>query len=559
MGEVGETTVWRSGRDETARPIAIIMDTVPWIQKRLNKQDKIMGEILKPDFTRSLLHPSEWEEGGETVQKRDVEEDTHEVKNHKFLNFPNHVYPRILLLFQSQMLYFVLGGGYYSFPMWLNQILPNHVAISDQDQSLLGGIIYVSLGLCGMLIMYFKSYQIGKVREFFALTLFGTVNVSVAWFIIVWLVWSAWTSSHAIWQVWLAMVLIGLGVGTFYMVLLGELLMLIKQHWHFLFVGVTSVMFSLGAVVGLALKLIMSDKDWIMMAFFINVLSVWLISAVAIVGHRYLFASDQEIASLGQHTQSTSPISTVQLMNDLVSWRRAYDAEQLLSNACDVSSLQFYLIFVSYLLYTAVGTAFMANLGPLTSNNDDTLGNVRSQVIVMIWAAIGQTVGRILVPVYTNYIKRHYDHVFRGVKTELSAKQAAAKQSIINNRTILSISLAISVLFTVSLLVLRFSKISFIVATTSMSVGYGAMWSVSSSFPMFFPGFDFTYLMCVQQVFGAFATLSFVLLISLLKFDNAETFEALLVVSVATVVVTIFALVSRISTEPSMERFEKLH
>eukprot|EP01033_Poteriospumella_lacustris_P000848 gene848-607_t len=407
--------------------------------------------------------------------------------------------------------------------------------------------------------MHFKSYQIGKVREFFALTLFGTMNVSATWIIIAWLVWSAWTSSHAIWQVWLAMVLIGLGIGIFYMVLFGELLMLIKQPWHFLFVGMSSVMFSLGAVVGLALKLIMNDKDWVMMAFFFNVLSVWFIFSVAFVGYGSLFASEQEIASLGQHAQSATPISTVQLMTDLVSWRRAYTTEQLLSNPCDVSSLQFYLIFASYLLSTAVGTAFMANLGILTSSNDDTVGNVRSQVIVMIWAAIGQTVGRILVPVYTNYIKRHYDHVFRGVTTKLSTKQAAVKQSIINNRTILSISLAISVLFTASLLVLRFSAtISFIVATTFMSVGYGAMWSVASAFPMFFPGFDFTYIMCIQQVFGALATLSFVLLISMLKFDNAQTFEALLVVSVATVVVTISALASRVLKEPSMERFEEL-
>eukprot|EP01042_Synura_sphagnicola_P026120 gene26120-33639_t len=49
--------------------------------------------------------------------------------------------------------------------------------------------------------------------------------------------------------------------------------MLIKQPWHFLYVGMSSVMFSLGAVVGLALKLIMNDKDWVMMAFFFNVLS----------------------------------------------------------------------------------------------------------------------------------------------------------------------------------------------------------------------------------------------------------------------------------------------
>jgi hypothetical protein len=296
-----------------------------------------------------------------------------------------------------------------------------------------------------------------------------------------------------------------------------------------------------------------------MMAFFFNLLSVWLIFLVAFFGHGVLFATDEEMASIVQPAHAITPISTGRLMVGLVTWKRRLTSEQLLNNVCDVSSPMFFLIFGSYLLSTAVGTAFMANLGVLTSSNDDTEDNVHAQVIVLIWAAGGQTLGRILVPVYTNYVKRHYDHLF-GDKFLLSARQLAAKHSIINNRTILSISLFISLLFTVSLLVLRFSQsVSFIVATTFMSVGYGAMWSVSSAFPMFFPGFDFTWIMCFQQVFGAMATLTFVLCISLNKFNNAETFEALLVVSIATVVVTVGAFVSRVSAEPTHERFEALH
>jgi hypothetical protein len=395
--------------------------------------------------------------------------------------------------------------------------------------------------------------------EFLTLMMFGTVNVSATWFILVWLVWSAWTSSHAIWQVWLAMVLIGLGIGTFYMSLLGELMKLIRPSWHFLFLGVCSVMFSAGSVVALSLKLVMNDKDWMMMSFFFNLLSVWMIFLVVFFGHKVLFATDEEMGSIAQPDHGTTPISTGQLMTDLVTWKRRFTPEQLLNNACDVSSPMFYLIFGSYLLSTAVGTAFMANLGVLTSSNDDTEDNVHAQVIVMIWAAGGQTLGRILVPVYTKYVKRHYDLVF-GMSTALTARQLAAKHSIINNRTILSITLFISLLFTASLLTLRYSEsVSFIVATTFMSVGYGAMWSVSSAFPMFFPGFDFTWIMCFQQVFGAMATLSFVLCISASKFNNAETFEALLIVSIATVIVTFGALTSRGLAEPTHARFQALN
>lgn len=482
--------------------------------------------------------------------------------NHGILQFPSYRFVRLVFVVFAQFLYFVLGAGYYCFPMWLNQIIPNHVAISLQDQSLMGGMTYASLGLCGTLIIYFKTLKLEKTRELIVLSLCGSINVSVTWFILTWLVWSTSSSYHEVWQVWLSMVLLGLGIGVFYMVFLGEVLKLIHPSWHFLYLGVSSVMFSAGSIVGLSLKLSMSGKDWMMMVCFFNILAVWLAFFAVLFCHSFLLATDEEMASIAPppHTEEGTHITTPQLLKDLAFGERHFTSYQLLTNGvCDLSSTQFRLLITSFTFMCSVGTAFMANLGVLTSSNDTTEDNHRAEVIVLIWAASGQTLGRILVPLYTFHVKRHYDHLFGDVSL-LSSRQIAAKQSITNNRTVLVITQTICALFCASLIALRFlPSVSFIVATTFMSVGYGSMWSISSSFPVFFPSFDFTLLLCFQQVLGAVGTVSFVLFISLCKLNNAGTFLALLVASLAALLFSSLSLVSRVRTEPTEKYFVALN
>ena len=44
-----------------------------------------------------------------------------------------HCFIRLSFLILSQILIFVLGGGFYTFPMWLNFILPDYMSLSRSE------------------------------------------------------------------------------------------------------------------------------------------------------------------------------------------------------------------------------------------------------------------------------------------------------------------------------------------------------------------------------------------------------------------------------------------
>ncbi len=51
------------------------------------------------------------------------------------LSFNQHVYVRSFFLVLAQLMFFVLGAGFYTFPMWLNFILPDYLSLSRAELS----------------------------------------------------------------------------------------------------------------------------------------------------------------------------------------------------------------------------------------------------------------------------------------------------------------------------------------------------------------------------------------------------------------------------------------
>jgi hypothetical protein len=64
------------------------------------------------------------------------------------------------------MAYFVEGGCYYSFPMWLNNILPEFVSLSREEITFLGGLTYIALGAVGALLLWHSSLNWERKTEF---------------------------------------------------------------------------------------------------------------------------------------------------------------------------------------------------------------------------------------------------------------------------------------------------------------------------------------------------------------------------------------------------------
>jgi hypothetical protein len=101
-----------------------------------------MDQIDSDNLRTHLLHPLE-RFGGETDDKKlvhfsDISNNKNNLATSGYLKYKEHKIVRGLYIMMSQLLYFTLGAGYYSFPMWLNQIITKHVDITRETQSILG-------------------------------------------------------------------------------------------------------------------------------------------------------------------------------------------------------------------------------------------------------------------------------------------------------------------------------------------------------------------------------------------------------------------------------------
>jgi hypothetical protein len=79
-----------------------------------------------------------------------------------------------------------------------------------------------------------------------------------------------------------------------------------------------------------------------------------------------------------------------------------------------------------------------------------------------------------------------------------------------------------------------------------------------SLFPLFFPGFNFMVSLATFQISGAMGTLALTAVVAGGEFNNEQTFVALLVVAVATLVVTLWLLADRLRTEPTGDMMDRL-
>jgi hypothetical protein len=452
--------------------------------------------------------------------------------------------------FSCCSLYFHIGAGYYSFPMWLNQILTNRVDMSRSELSLFGGTTYVSLGLCGTVLLWFSSFKLEELIEFKTLSAFGLVIMSLAWVILVWLVRTSDDVSDDVGLVGLAMVFIGLAAGTFYILWFGQVLKIVKLQWIFLYNNTTSMVFTAGATFYLTLKLFMKSRDWMLMVAIAQLAVLYTVVAWVFWKPELIFErkrpalhtnSDDSDEQLVDHTNdnaaSSSNTSTLQMLLDLFFWRHKTGSNE----QHDVSCRQFYLIVGCYTSVMAVSTSFMANLGPLTSNNDTTSDSSRAELLVMIYVAAGQTFGRFLVSVIMHAVNEYLE------KRQISATAAMRMK----NDTSLVLTLVIGVVIAAALICLKFVEhASFTVMSTVISVAYGMTWSVVSGYPSFFYKFDFKQVLSMFQIFGAAGTLSLVLLISVMQLGNTATFTVLLIGSLTTTLLSILALADRWASTP---------
>jgi hypothetical protein len=422
---------------------------------------------------------------------------------------------------------------------------------------------------------------------------------------------------------------LGLGIGTFYMVWFGKVLTIVSEKWHFLYIAIANVVMAVGATIALTLKLYMPGTEWMVMMIVIIFLLMYTDVGLAFFRYDQLFSPDDsendgvkyhevignpatnnndsynlrerlldtenETESANRHfhddgssssdnddplnrpfttQQQSQQQSTSQLLTDLLFWRRQTMTKlDLAHDECDVTSRQFYLIMASFVLVNATGTTFMANLGPITSNDSETEGSARSQVIVIVWACAGQVLGRIAVPLITFFINKNHSHSTPPRSTVVAVgvgggnnnnnnnnnsiddqTRAATRQSRLRNRTTLSFTFVIGMVFVISILLLNYlSNVSFVVASTTISVGYGMMWCTVSSYPLFFPLRHFTNIFSIMQMCGSCGTLLFTSLVSALDLDNHSIFVALLCSSISTVICTSLTFADRLSTEASLE------
>ena len=130
-------------------------------------------------------------------------------------------------------------------------------------------------------------------------------------------------------------------------------------------------------------------------------------------------------------------------------------------------------------------------------------------------------------------------------------RQREVTQLKIRNRLTLSLTLFIGFVFFIVLLILRYSgSMPFVLATAITSGAYGSMWVVNNTFPLFIPKYNFAVLLSFFQFFGMFSMIVLVVLITLLKLDNDGVFVLLVIVAVATIVITLITFAKRLATEP---------
>lgn len=483
-----------------------------------------------------------------------------------WLSVQEHKGLRVGFILGSILLFTVLGLQYYSFPMWLNQIVADNQSLSREALAVLGGSAYVALGVFGGMLLGFKKLVPDRHHGFRALSIFAAISISTSWGLMYWLATTPeHVRDHAVIITFL-MIFIALSVGVFYMVWFGgEIMRLMNPRYHFVFIAIGNIVFSGGAVIGLCARLVMGPRDWMLMTFLIVTATATTAVFLAVYNQHSILApdvlpSEPEHAEAGRrysidsfnssHASYHDPddkdfgfTATIKLIKDLLSWKRPTPAPD-----CDVTSVQFYFLMMSYVLVSCMSTTFMANLGALISeasdgedDDKDDAEDHRRHTIILILSAVGQTIGRTFVAAAQYYadhaVAEHVDMEKRQVR--------------VRNRSILLITLLIAGLFILSLLFLHFVKggIDFASASTIISMAYGMMWCITSNFPSFIVKYDFSTLLSFMQICGATGTLVMTALVAGLELNNSGVFTLLFILSTFSAAATLIAFVLRVRAE----------
>lgn len=498
---------------------------------------------------------------------------------HGFFKYEGDQVLRGAFLLVAQLLFATIGAGYYTFPIYLNQVIADHVSLSESELSILGATSYISLGTFAFVYLLFNKLRLSRHDSFRILTLFGLACVVLVWCVFYWLVTSERSAGgHSFGTVLAMMFLIGQGCGVFYMVWFSELLQLVSDKKQFVYIATSNVAFVFLAMLAAVAKLHMGQTAWMRMLFLGNVIVPTASVAFVFAFQRRIFARPPPPPAGCAGAEMASSADTVQVLVDLLLGRRKMTAALLLQDPlCDVSSRQFLLIIAAYLLVLAMSTTFMANLGNMAANSDseddgnDDGSSDRDEVTVIVWSCAGQIAGRSLVPLVTYafdkaMLQRELLPVEaeEGIEVHILPADAdkpsrvidkeAVRLSRVRNRTTLWLTMAIAVLFIVSLLTLQALPhlMSFLAASTTISVGYGMMWCVTSGYPLFLGRYDYGIVLAFFQGLGSFGTLIFATLVTALNLNNAGLFTALLIAAVLTLLVTLLAYLDRLSTEPKL-------
>lgn len=474
----------------------------------------------------------------------DKQESQFEESGDGILLHEEHKSLRMTFLIVSQALFFILGAGFYSFPMWLNFILPNHVHLTRQALTLLGSAPFIGLlGISGALILWFNSLKFDKTTEFLIMTTVGGVCTALAWILLYVLVQDTPEdhNSQNISLICFVLILLGNAVGVYFTVWLGKLFPLIKPKYTFVFSACCNLSFAGGSIASLSLKLIMTVEAWISFMTLLQVTAV-------VTSFMFVYLFSKQILIHSDHLPTTE-VSTKKLITELLLWKRQFDKETLATKDCEVRSSQFYSMLFAFTTSCALATSFMANLGPLLSANSDTSDNFRAEVIVLIWASVGQTVARLIIP----YVARQIDWYMSTSTEQVTKRDREIVQLRIRNRLTLSFTFVIGLIFFVFLLALRLSdRIPFIFASSVVSGAYGSMWVINNTFPLFFPGYNFSVLLSFFQFFGMAGMMVCIVVISALDLNNNSVFVLLLIVAIIAMLGTVAAAFDRWLTEPNV-------
>jgi hypothetical protein len=455
----------------------------------------------------------------------------------KYFASPKHVGIRAAFACIALLSFIVNGASCYAFPLLLTQILPDIVHLTTSQISFLGGMIYISLGVSGAILLISKKANLPPVTEFVFWTVAASLIAVIPWVLLYWIVTTPKSAScHNAGVVVVALLCQGFASGILFNIWGMYLILLFKERYVPFVIIAINIAYPLGAILVFAAKYSLSGKDWVFMELILQ-------GSFYAVGVIFSIAYRNEVLNLPEpvaHDGSMLP-STMTMIGELLTGKRKNvplldDAENSPFGGlgdCNVTSFQFYFIALTYFLFNSVGSAFMANIGPLTAHDDNSSAGEKKQLGIFIAAMIGQLVGRTLMPVLYMAVE-WFCMPTRPAEMTNDLVWSEYSQRVLVTWRNLGLTIAVCVVFIVCLLLLQLiPSFPYIFAFTIISMGYGMMWVITTNYPTFFHPTHFSVLGSIFMFGGSLFTIMLLSLISGLKMNKDGIFATLLVGSVA--------------------------